>query len=155
MIKYILTLLCIIVSIATFAQKKIKLSDDSLKISVERSCPVKDIENYKLKIYEGGFVFYEGVKHVNSVGTFSTHFTQAEIQNIMDKATYVKFYDLNDSYTESFMANDNAVMIIKVDKNYTKRVSRKGKQPSTMITLENHITKLIKTKELTLVKIKH
>ncbi len=53
------------------------------------------------------------------------------------------------------MANDNAVLVIKVDKNYTKRVSRKGKKPTAMITLEDHITKLVKSKELVPVKLKH
>lgn len=149
--------ICVLTLNNSFAQKekKIKLSDDSLKISLERTCPLKEVENYKLKIYEGGFVYYDGIKHVANTGHFGTQLTKAEIDGILEKATNVKFYDLNDSYTESFMANDNAVLMIKVDKNYSKRVSRKGKQPAVMLTLENHITKLVKSKELVPVKLKH
>lgn len=156
-ISHIIIYIFICISVSVFAQKKekpVKVSDDSLKITLEHNGYAPGLPTYKIKIYEKGFTVYEGIRNVEKNGTFRILLSEEEINSIVDYAYKYQFFDMNDVYTQSLTPDESASTSIKVKKDYIKKVTRKGTQPKSLLLLEAVIDDLLKSKTFYDLKLK-
>jgi len=79
-------------------QVKLHSGADSLFASIKRTpcygrCPI-----YEAKIYNSGFVVYEGKRFVDKEGVFTSRISSEQLSQILSKASELRYFELQDEY---------------------------------------------------------
>jgi hypothetical protein len=123
-------------------QLKLKSADDSLFASIKRTpcygrCPI-----YEAKIYNSGFVVYEGKRFVDKEGVFTTRLDSDQLSQISQKASELRFFELNDEYDSPVTDFPTTYTSIK-NGNITKLVKNRVGGPENLKALESFLDEML------------
>lgn len=106
------------------------------------TCPV-----FKLMILKNGEVYYEGLQHVEYLGRYSTTFTKAEMQQILEKADELGYWKMENEYDTP--VTDFPTTFTSLRKgNKVKVIRNRVGGPSELRAFEDFIETLFKKKNL-------
>src|SRR5438093_696636 len=89
----------------TAPQKSPSASDPVLLASIERTPCFGKCPTYKIRIYQNGYVAYEGKQNVKNIGKFSTQLDRAKVEEIKNYIIQNKILELNDKYVNPNIAD--------------------------------------------------
>ena len=123
-------------------QLKLQSDDDSLFASIKRTpcygrCPI-----YEAKIYNSGFVVYEGKRFVDKEGVFTTKLDSDQLSQISQKASELRFFELNDEYDSPVTDFPTTYTSIK-NGNITKMVKNRVGGPENLKALESFLDEML------------
>lgn len=115
--------------------------DDSLFVTIERTpcfgkCPV-----YKIYIYNGGYVVYDGKQNVDKIGRFSTQLSTDELKLIEQRAKEIKYLELNDKYDGPVTDLPSVHTSVAMD-GYRKSITARYNVPSELKEFQKFIDNL-------------
>lgn len=111
------------------------------------ACPV-----FVAEIYPSGNIFYEGTHNVPDSGSFIGKVTSDQISGILKTAEEIDFFSLNDKYDHEGVT-DVPTVIIGIRKNgKLKTVINRFEGPEKLKILNDAITRVIESTELSPVK---
>jgi hypothetical protein len=123
-------------------QLKLKSGDDSLFASIKRTpcygrCPI-----YEAKIYNSGFVIYEGKRFVDKEGVFIARFSSDQLLEISQRAIELHFFKLNDEYDSPVTDFPTTYTSINNGK-ITKLVKNRVGGPDNLKELESFLDEML------------
>jgi hypothetical protein len=119
-------------------QAKYTTSDSIMVIGLERTacfgrCPI-----YKVKIYDTGFITYEGINFVDNIGFYKSIVSQDIISSILLEANQINFFDLEDEYDGPVTDLPSTIITIS-SKGQTKRIKARYMAPQELVALGRYI----------------
>jgi len=90
---------------------------DSLFASIKRTPCYGRCPTYSIKIYRSGYVIYDGIRFVDStmLGKHSTRINKKQIQQIINKAMEVRYFDFEDVYDSPVTDFPSTYIYLSVD----------------------------------------
>jgi len=121
---------------------KLKSADDSLFASIKRTpcygrCPI-----YEAKIYNSGFVIYEGKRFVDKEGIFIARFSSDQLLEISQRAIELHFFKLNDEYDSPVTDFPTTYTLINNGK-IAKLVKNRVGGPDNLKELESFLDEML------------
>ncbi len=118
---------------------------DSLFAGIERGacfgrCPI-----YKMKIYNSGYVHFEGIKFCEPLGVNTTQLTKEQMKLLLDKANEIKYKEMEDKYDMPGVTDLPTIITSLVIDGERKTVARRYGYPQELLDLEKVFTQLIET----------
>lgn len=118
---------------------------DSLFASIRKGycygrCPV-----YELKIYNSGFVQYNGIANMDLLGEHTSWVREEEMLAFIDKANEISYFDLQDEYDNPGITDLPETTTSLVMGGKRKSVRRRHGFPSSIISFEDLFNGLVKT----------
>lgn len=89
--------------------------DRELFASIERTfcfgnCPV-----YKMKIYESGQIEFDGTRHVDIIGKYTTDISESQMNALLEKANSIEFFEMEDTYDDEMVTDLPSTTISVLD----------------------------------------
>ena len=134
-------------------EDKVEAFSDSLLLSWERGscygrCPV-----YNVKIYKSGYGEYESVRWTNfENGLYSFNLTQSELNNMMQGAEDINFYDL-DSFYDSDVSDLPSYFVYVNNGDKVKGIRDRRLGPMELKTYVSSLDSLLFGKQLILLQL--
>lgn len=97
------------------------------------SCPV-----HKLNIFSSGYGNYHGDRNVRNKGDYRADFTKRQIQEIINKADSLNFFDLEDKYSANVTDLPTTIIYIN-DGKRKKKVVAYANYPANLKTLITYL----------------
>lgn len=118
---------------------------DSLFASIRKGycfgrCPV-----YELKIYNSGFVHYNGIANMDLLGEHTARVSVEQMQAFFDKANEIKYFELLDEYDNPGITDLPETTTSLVMGGKRKSVRRRHGYPTSIIAFEDQFNGLVKT----------
>lgn len=132
--------------------KSLQLNDDSLKITLERGSFNNTLPEYKIKVFENGFVLYEGKQQVDKLGFYTVRLSAEELKEILFRIEASNFFNATATYTEALFSIEKSIMTVKKNKDLKKTVARKGNFPKSIKGAEDYLIDAVINKKLQSVK---
>ena len=151
---FVLCAICILFFFACKTTKKIEnLTDDDIKIMLQKggcfgNCPI-----YTIKVYEGGYVHFDGRKHIDKLGTYHKTLSKAEYAAMVEKFETSNFTQFKDEYKSDIPDLPMVRLSYKNEKaKDLKTVKGKMERPETVKELQLLLEKLVAGSDWTLIK---
>lgn len=119
---------------------------DSLFASIEKTycfghCPV-----YTMKIYNKGYVLYEGKANVNLIGKASTVIGTDEMIPFIDMANEIGYFEMKDNYDNEYITDLPSTTTSIVINRKRKTVRRRVDYPNSIKAFEKLFEDMIEAK---------
>ncbi|WP_161626049.1 DUF6438 domain-containing protein [Hugenholtzia roseola] len=124
---------------------KDKASQDSALVVQMRKTPCfGQCPTYEIKVFENGYVWLKGEKHIEQIGTFEAKIGKKELAVLKDKFEANKFWDLDEAY-EKTMTDLPTTYLRYTSGSKSKEVRRTGDAPENLTNLEDVVADLLKS----------
>lgn len=115
-------------------------SDTVLLASIERTPCFGRCPTYKIKIFQSGYVVYDGKQNVTHLGLFETRLPKEQVQQVKEYIVANRIYDLNDEYTNPRIADFPSVITeVNLDGKYKRIVNTEPRAPESLKAFEKFL----------------
>ena len=117
---------------------------DSLLVSIERTPCFGTCPTYKFDLYKSGYAVYEGIRFVDSVGTFTARVPQERLQQLQELINEVNYFSFKDEYYNPYMADIPYTVTIVQHNGKVKRVLNGHEEtPEQLIIFERFVDGIV------------
>jgi hypothetical protein len=117
---------------------------DSLFASIERTPCYGTCPTYRFKVYESGFAEYEGIRFVDSVGTFTVQVPQLRLQQLKELLHEVNYFSFQDKYIDPFITDiPHTITIVQLDGRVKRVLNGHEGTPEGLVIFERFIDGLV------------
>lgn len=106
------------------------------------TCPV-----FEIKIYNSGYVVYEGIHNVDRMGFYTTRLEKEEMLKFIDKANEINYFDMQDVYDNAHITDLPETTTSIVINGKRKQVKRRYDFPKELVTFETLFSDLLESKK--------
>jgi hypothetical protein len=99
---------------------------------------------YEIKIFENGYVWLKGERHIEQIGIFEAKIGKKELAVLKDRFETNKFWDLEEVY-EKNVTDLPTTYLSYTSGSKSKEVRRTGDAPENLTNLEEAVAELLKT----------
>lgn len=126
-----------------------RYNDDSLLVSLERAACLGKCPTYKIKIYQKGFVIYNGIRNVLREGDYEGTLNADQLGRIKKFANDIKIFKINDEYQNSNLVDLPTTYIKYKEEGKLKEITDGTyNTPSELIYFEKLIDMTVDTTKL-------
>lgn len=119
---------------------------DSLFASIERTPCYGRCPTYSISIYKSGYVIYEGIRFVDRLGTYSTRISEKKIQNIINKANEIGYFELEEIYDSPVTDLPSTITYLSVN-GQIKRIKDRVRGPEVLKEYEKYFDNVFEDME--------
>ena len=106
------------------------------------TCPV-----FEIKIFNSGYVVYEGIQNVSRMGIYTTHLQKEELLKFIEKANEIHYFDMQDVYDNEHITDLPETTTSIVINGERKQVKRRYGFPNALVAFETLFSDLIDSKQ--------
>lgn len=118
-------------------------SQDAPVAALERTYCFGECPVFKLEIYGDGFLYYEGVQNVKSIGKFSGNISEETLQSILQTGEEIGFFSLQKLYDKEGVMDLPSAIYTLSKSGRTHTVISRYEGPESLGKLEQHLLRVL------------
>ena len=116
---------------------------DSLVAYLERTRCFGVCPYYSIRIYQSGYVLYEGYEHVPNIGRFFTQLSRKQIAAIGQKAESIGYFELKEEYRNPYLTDYPTVYIEVRYRGKSRKITHyDAEPPANLLEMEKYLDSL-------------
>lgn len=113
---------------------------DSLVAYLERTACFGRCPQYSIRIYQSGYVLYEGYNNVEKIGRYFTRLTEEDVKGIGKRALQLEYFQLNDEYRNPYLTDLPTVYSeVRFGAMHKKVTNYEAEPPPNLVEMEKYI----------------
>lgn len=122
------------------SQTEIAPQKDSLVAYLERTACFGRCPQYSIRIYQSGYVLYEGYNNVEKIGRYFTRLSEEDVKGIGKRALQLEYFNLNDEYRNPYLTDLPTVYTeVRFGAMHKKVTNYEAEPPPNLVEMEKYI----------------
>ncbi|HRO07802.1 MAG TPA: DUF6438 domain-containing protein [Saprospiraceae bacterium] len=142
--KFMLFALVLVMSGCSTLSKVSKLKDQDIVVSLDKSPCATKCSVYNIKVYNNGYVVYEGLTNVEKYGLYAKKISQADLNQIKSDYDKNDFMGFDDQYPNPDPDMPTIVMVYNKDMK-VKKITGGLNRPQKLLDLQRMLEMLIRS----------